>query len=335
MPPELVTTEQQTLVRGTGTPKVSDSYKTRNQNTHEESSEKKERQYEIIWDNLAYHLVLHVAAIYGVYLGFTSAKLATVLFSFVTYNLGMFGTTAGAHRLWTHQSYKATWQLKCILIFCNTLSYQNHVLHWARDHRTHHKYSDTDADPHNAKRGFFFSHYGWLLVRKHPDVVEKGKTIDISDLTSDWIIRFQSRYYWILMPIIAFIIPTKLPMSLWNETFVNAFFLNVARFLIELHCTFLINSAAHAWGNKPYDKNIKPTEDSFLSFVTWGEGWHNYHHVFPWDYRASEFGTLNATLLVLNFFAKIGWAYDLKTTPKELIGSRAKRTGDGSRETRG
>lgn len=65
---------------------------------------------------------------------------------------------------------------------------------WVRDHRLHHKYSDTDADPHNAKRGFFFSHCGWLMMRKHPDVIVKGKTIDMSDLSNDPLIVFQRRY---------------------------------------------------------------------------------------------------------------------------------------------
>jgi len=73
------------------------------------------------------------------------------------------------------------------------MSSQNSVLIWARDHRQHHKYSDTDADPHNSTRGFFFSHCGWLLMRKHPDVIAKGKTIDISDLEADPIVMFYSK----------------------------------------------------------------------------------------------------------------------------------------------
>jgi stearoyl-CoA desaturase (delta-9 desaturase) len=70
---------------------------------------------------------------------------------------------------------------------------QNHVCEWARDHRVHHKYSETDADPHNATRGFFFSHVGWLLVRKHPEVKEKGKGIDMSDLEADPLLRLQKK----------------------------------------------------------------------------------------------------------------------------------------------
>lgn len=71
---------------------------------------------------------------------------------------------------------------------------QNDIFEWARDHRVHHKYSETDADPHNALRGFFFSHIGWLMVRKHPDVIEKGRKLELSDLKADKVVMFQRKY---------------------------------------------------------------------------------------------------------------------------------------------
>lgn len=70
---------------------------------------------------------------------------------------------------------------------------QNDIYEWARDHRVHHKYSETDADPHNATRGFFFAHIGWLLVRKHPDVIEKGRKLELMDLKEDKVVMFQRR----------------------------------------------------------------------------------------------------------------------------------------------
>lgn len=79
------------------------------------------------------------------------------------------------------------------LKYDQSIIFQNHIYEWARDHRVHHKYSETDADPHNATRGFFFSHIGWLLVRKHPDVKEKGKTLDTSDLDADPVVMFQKK----------------------------------------------------------------------------------------------------------------------------------------------
>ena len=71
---------------------------------------------------------------------------------------------------------------------------QNDIFEWSRDHRVHHKFSETNADPHNAKRGFFFAHVGWLLCKKHPEVKRRGATVDVSDLLADPIVRFQRQW---------------------------------------------------------------------------------------------------------------------------------------------
>lgn len=131
---------------------------------------------------------------------------------------------------------------------------QDPVVDWSRDHRVHHKYSETEADPHNAKRGFFFSHMGWLMCRKSEELKQKGKDIDMSDLYADPILRCQKKYYYFFMPIMCFLIPTVIPMFAWNETFTNAFNINIFRYVFSLHATWLVNSIAHLYGNKPYDK---------------------------------------------------------------------------------
>ena len=71
-----------------------------------------------------------------------------------------------------------------------------------------------------------------------------------------------------------------------------------------------------------------------VSIFALGEGWHNYHHVFPWDYKTAEWGnySMNLTTAFIDFFAKIGWAYDLKSVNPETIEKRVKRTGDGTHE---
>uniref|UniRef100_A0A1B0GM39 Fatty acid desaturase domain-containing protein n=1 Tax=Phlebotomus papatasi TaxID=29031 RepID=A0A1B0GM39_PHLPP len=115
------------------------------------------------------------------------------LVAFVLYVVSGLGITAGAHRLWAHRAYKAKLPLRIILVIFNTIAFQDCAMHWARDHRVHHKFSETDADPHNATRGFFFSHIGWLLCRKHPEVIAKGRNLDISDLKADPVLRFQKK----------------------------------------------------------------------------------------------------------------------------------------------
>ncbi|XP_023246138.1 acyl-CoA Delta(11) desaturase-like isoform X2 [Copidosoma floridanum] len=294
-----------------------------------------EYKLQLVWRNIILFAVLHTGALYGVYLAFTSAKIATTIFAFLLYQISGFGITAGAHRLWAHRSYKATWQLRLLLVIFNTLAFQDSAIDWARDHRMHHKYSETDADPHNATRGFFFSHVGWLLCRKHPQVREKGKGLDMSDLYSDPILHFQKKYYIYLMPIVCFVIPMLIPVYLWNETWTNAYFIpTILRYTFTLNMTWLVNSAAHLFGNKPYDKFINPAQNRGVAIFALGEGWHNYHHVFPWDYKTSELGTygFNFTTAFIDFFSRIGWAYDLKTVSMDMVKKRVERTGDGSHE---
>ncbi|CAG9865307.1 unnamed protein product [Phyllotreta striolata] len=299
-----------------------------------EVSKPSNRKLELVWRNIILFVYLHMVALYGLYIILTSAKLLTTFFAIFLYICGGLGITAGAHRLWAHRAYKAKWPLKVILTIFNTLAFENSVIEWSRDHRVHHKFSETDADPHNAKRGFFFSHVGWLLCRKHPEVKVKGKSIDMADLEEDPILAFQHKYYLALMPFACFIIPTFIPMYYWNETFVNSFSANIFRYVFTLNATWLVNSAAHIYGHKPYDRFINPAENVSVSVFALGEGWHNYHHTFPWDYKAAEFGkySTNFSSMFIDFFAKIGWAYDLKTVSQDMIQKRVKRTGDGTHE---
>lgn len=293
----------------------------------------KEHKTELIWTNIAVFVVAHFAALYGIYL-IPSARMYTTIFAFATYLASGIGITAGVHRLWSHKSYKASLGVRVLLTFLSTVAYENSVIHWAREHRVHHKYSETDADPVNSKRGFFFCHMGWLMCKKHPDVAIKGAGIDISDLTSDPVLAFQKKYYFPLMVVCAILLPLYIPVWGWNESMTNSFYISVMlRWLFGLHCTWLINSAAHFYGDKPYDKRIKPTNNRAVSMATFGEGSHNYHHVFPWDYKTSELGGtgFNATTDFIDFCAKFGWVWDRRTvSDKDMIRKRVIRTGDGT-----
>ncbi|XP_063544308.1 acyl-CoA Delta(11) desaturase-like [Cydia strobilella] len=276
---------------------------------------------------------LHLSAIYGLYLSFTSAYWATITFDLILLEASMLGVLAGAHRLWSHRSYKATLPLQTILMLFQSSAGQYTALNWAKDHRLHHKHSDTDADPHNAARGFFFSHMGWLLVHKHPEVKRRGASIDLSDLMSNPVLMFQKKYGIYIITLFTYVLPTLCPMYLWGETFHTAFHVNILRTKLCLNFTSLINSASHAIGNRPYDKEIRATENMAVTLATLGEGFHNYHHVFPWDYRATELvSKLNWTAAFIEFFARIGWAYDLKTVENGMVVKRAKRCGDGTYE---
>ncbi|XP_045456979.1 acyl-CoA Delta(11) desaturase-like [Melitaea cinxia] len=289
------------------------------------------RKYEVVKFNLMTFGYGHIAALYGLYLLCTVATWKTVIFHCIIFIISTLGITAGSHRLWTHKAYKAKRPLQIILMIMSTFAFQNTVVDWVRDHRMHHKYSDTDADPYNPTRGFFFAHIGWMLVRKHEEVKKRGKFLDMSDIYANPVLMFQRRYAIPFIGTVCFLLPTVIPMYFFGETLNTAWHITVLRYFINLHCAFSVNSVAHLYGTKPYDKTIKPTQSSWVSLLVFGEGFHNYHHVFPWDYKTAELGNsaLNFTTLFIDFFAWLGWAYDLKTASDAMIKARSERTGDG------
>jgi stearoyl-CoA desaturase (delta-9 desaturase) len=145
---------------------------------------------QIKWQNVVLFAYLHGAAFYGWFLPW---KWSSFVLCFIYTMLAGFGTTVAAHRYFTHRSFKANKKLRMLLILLQTACAQEPILHWARDHRVHHKFTDTDADPYNSRRGFFFSHIGWLMVKKHPEVIKQGKKIDMSDLNCDPMLVFQEK----------------------------------------------------------------------------------------------------------------------------------------------
>jgi stearoyl-CoA desaturase (Delta-9 desaturase) len=205
---------------------------------------------ELVYRNIVLFIVLHSIAAYG----FTLPKqFYSIILAWIVGFMVAFGTTVGAHRLYTHRSYKANKKLQFLLLFMQTMAVQNSMYEWVRDHRVHHKYTDTNADPHNSRRGFFFSHMGWLMCKKHPDVKKFGARVDMSDLENDPFVMFQHKYYLPLVLILGFIAPIWLACYM-GEFFHVAFTGHIFRYLVGLHLVWMINSGAHLWGYKPYDK---------------------------------------------------------------------------------
>ena len=117
-----------------------------------------------------YITLIHTGATVGALL-LAECNRNTLIFSFALWPITGLGITGGAHRLWSHRSYTATTPIRFLLMICNSMANQGCILHWARDHRVHHKFSEMEADPHDATRGFFFAHMGWLLVKKEKAVI--------------------------------------------------------------------------------------------------------------------------------------------------------------------
>jgi len=269
----------------------------------------------INWPMLVYISLVHIVGFTGLFrLGECSKE--TLLWAFLLWPISGFGITVGVHRLWSHRSYEASFSFRFILMLCNSIANQGSIYHWARDHRVHHKYSETEADPHNAKRGFFFAHMGWLFVKKHPSVIKAGRELDFSDLLEDPVVMFQKKLDPWFALYMCFILPAQIATYFWSEDFWTGFYVaGGLRYLIVLHFTWLVNSAAHLYGDHPYDATSYPAENPIVSFCAVGEGWHNWHHKYPFDYAASEFGIssqFNPSKLIIDGMAVLGQVWGRK-----------------------
>lgn len=118
-----------------------------------------------------------------------------------------------------------------------------------------------------------------------------------------------------------FLLPALVASWAWHESFFKGLLTaGFLRYCFVLHMTWLVNSAAHMYGERPYNPAIFAAENPFVSAGSLGEGWHNWHHTYPYDYAASELGIsrqFNPTKAWIDLFALLGWVTERKrATPK-------------------
>jgi len=252
-------------------------------------------------------ILIHILAIIGIFI-INDISIYTIIFQFIIFILSAISITGGYHRLWTHNSYKANTILEIFYLIFGTIASEGSVINWAKEHRTHHRNEEKQGDPYNISKGFFHAHIGWLLFPN--DEIEKkelAKT-DVSDLENNKLLLFQHNYYsiiWISLLILSFLI-----MIIWNESLINIIFSSIIRMVIVLNVTWCINSVAHTIGEKSHNTNIKASDNLILGILTMGEGWHNYHHSYPKDYRASESDKINFTTNFIDFTKKCNLSYN-------------------------
>lgn len=263
---------------------------------------------------IIYLLLAHVAAVVGI-LTIPSCSWKTLLWAFACWPISGLGITAGAHRLWSHRSYKASYPVRFFLMLANSMANQGSIWHWSRDHRVHHKHSENDGDPHDARRGFFFAHVGWLLIKKRPAVAAAGNELNFDDLREDSLVMWQNKHDPWFALFMCFVFPGLVPM-LWGASFWHGYWVAGAlRYIFVLHATWCVNSVAHLWGERPYAPEINPAENPLVAVWALGEGWHNWHHKYPYDYAGSEFGLLaqfNPTKAFIDTLCMLGLASDRK-----------------------
>lgn len=252
-----------------------------------------------------YHLLLLIGL--PIYFHFRDPSLGLLIFSGVFVFVTGLGVTAGYHRLMSHSAYKTNRAVEAVLLFFSSMAIEGSALRWCYDHRLHHAYVDTDRDPYCIKKGFWYAHILWMF-RRSPEIEPKV----VSDLIRSPLVRFQHKHY-----ILCFIGSNFLLFLVagwcfgdWWGAFMWA---TLARLFSLHHLTWFINSLAHTWGSQSYSREHSAVDSYILCLLTFGEGYHNYHHTFPQDFRNGiRWYHFDPTKWLIWCLSKVGLAWGLK-----------------------
>jgi stearoyl-CoA desaturase (Delta-9 desaturase) len=188
------------------------------------------------------------------------------------------GITFGYHRLFAHKSFKAHPVIQFIAMICGSAALQNNIIKWCSDHRLHHRKLDSKDDPYSITQGFFYAHIGWIMEDKPVNI--EG----VDDLKNNSILKFQYKYYWPIAIGVSFLLPFIIGLY-YGRPFGFLLWGGFLRLTFVHHFTFFINSLCHYAGNRPFEFNSSARDSWWVAYLTFGEGFHNFHHKFQWDYR--------------------------------------------------
>ncbi|KAI0305122.1 delta9-fatty acid desaturase [Multifurca ochricompacta] len=269
---------------------------------------------ELNYLSLAILVVAPSIALYGAFT--TKLRWETAVFASFYYFVTGVGITAGYHRLWAHRSFNASKPLQYFLAAAGAGAMEGSIKWWSRGHRAHHRYTDTDLDPYNAHRGLLWSHIGWMIVKPR----RKPGVADVSDLSKNEVVRWQHRWYVWLILLMGIGVPTVIPGLLWGDWRGGYVYAGATRLVFVHHSTFCVNSLAHWLGDAPFDDKHTPRDHLVTALVTLGEGYHNFHHQFPADYRnAIRWYQYDPTKWFITFCSWFGLASHLKTFPDNEV----------------
>jgi stearoyl-CoA desaturase (Delta-9 desaturase) len=228
--------------------------------------------------------------------------------------------TAGYHRLFTHRSYRARWPVRLYYLLFGAAAFEGSAYWWACEHRYHHQYEETPKDPYGVHKGFWYAHVGWLFTSDQ----EPSSYDNVKDLDTDPLVRFQTRFFVPLALLVGFALPIGLA-TLWGDALGGFVIAGLLRMVLTHHTTFFINSIAHYWGHKSYWKGTSARDSWLAAFLTLGEGFHNYHHKFPYDYRnGHRWCDWDPTKWFIWTLAEIRLAFDLRRAlPGNILRARS------------
>lgn len=274
---------------------------------------------QINWPNTIFLLATPLIAPFTTYYWWTSENFNnyTLLFFLFMFCACGISITAGYHRLFSHCSYSANAILKTIFLIFGGAAFQGSALTWSLDHRNHHRYvDDPEKDPYAITNGFWFAHIIWLLFKGDEQLRDARNA---PDLLNDKLVAFQHKNYIPLASFFCFIAPMGVA-SLWGDPIGGFFIAGLLRVVLNHQFTFLINSACHVFGSQPYSDSHSARDSWINALVTFGEGYHNFHHEYASDYRNGiRWFDFDPTKWLIYTSYMLGMASNLKTTSVDRI----------------
>ena len=232
------------------------------------------------WLNLTFITLFHALAAFAiVYVAAIHFAWPTLLLGAIWFLCCGISITGGYHRLFSHRSYEASPLLRAFYLLFGAASFQTSAITWCADHRQHHSRTDTEEDPYNRKRGFWWSHIGWIMM-------DQGDLdySSVKDLFAQRLVRWQHRFYMPIAVFAGFLLPAGIG-ALWGDAIGGLLVGGMLRLVFQWHVTWSVNSVAHTLGTRPYSTEVTARDSFLTALLTLGEGYHNFHHRFQADYR--------------------------------------------------
>jgi stearoyl-CoA desaturase (delta-9 desaturase) len=230
------------------------------------------------WPNGIGLFLIHLCAI-GVFLPIFFSWWAVIAAAIVAYATGAWGITLCYHRTLSHRSVRLRKPVEYACAILGALAFQGDPISWVATHRVHHANSDTQGDPHSTRLGFSWAHFEWLF-KPNPNIPRTPEEFRkyCPDLWNEPFYRVLHRIHVPMQIALAGLLYAigGWPFVIW------AIF---GRLVFAYHSTWLVNSATHMFGYRTYKTSDRSTNSWWVALLSFGEGWHNNHHAFPYSAR--------------------------------------------------
>jgi stearoyl-CoA desaturase (delta-9 desaturase) len=273
----------------------------------------------VCWSTVAGLALIHAAGVAGLVWIVVRPSVPTLILAAAMYVVCGMAITAGYHRLFAHRTYHATAPVRWVLLAFGAATFQNSALSWSADHRAHHADTDGPGDPHAIGRGAFFAHVGWLFRRRQAS----ADVARLSDLWARRSVRLQHRYYAFVAIGVGLLMPALIAAQ-WGDFWGGLLVAGFLRAAILLQATFCVNSLAHLLGRRRYDGLASARDSVITALVTFGEGYHSFHHRFPFDYRnGARWWQFDPSKWLIWSMARVGLVGRLRTASAATVARAA------------